>query len=226
MRRHILGCFSLVLLAGSGCQWDELQSGNSFFGPMKQAKVPPSGKLPQSSVDVASRVDALGGQILAANPDVTIRPIFVAIGVPPLTVFHRGTTEIYVSDGVVQKCKTDGELAAVLCMEWAKMISDAQGGGLGRPLDRDPPLAPASFNDVVGGGSGPDRTNVAERALWEKNNPRRINNNDSRVNSPNALAQGYLTNAGYKVDDLVRVEPLLRQAAANPDYEKQLAPRR
>jgi hypothetical protein len=228
MKRRMFACLPLMVLIAGGCLWDDPKPGSGRVASGPKYGIPPHEKLPKGSLEAATRVDSLSGIILAANPDVGVRPMFCTIGVPAVTAFHRGTTQLYVSDGLVGKCKIDkldgkdveGELAAVLCLELAKMVAEAQLQGPPRNQDRDPPYAPL-VGDVRGGRT-PDQTNVAEQAYFEKQNPRRRESTPPPSLDPDVLAKTYLTKAGYSADYLVKVAPLLRMAEANPVYERQL----
>ena len=50
---------------------------------------------------------------------------------------RRGTGEVFISEGLVKKCKTDAELAVVLCSELGQMMVEKRSGrAAGR--DREP----------------------------------------------------------------------------------------
>ncbi|MCE9531369.1 MAG: hypothetical protein K8T89_09655 [Planctomycetes bacterium] len=225
MRCLLSRFLALFALMGSGCLWDDPDTGSNRFGATRKASLPPREKLPPGSLQAATQVDTIGAKILAANPDLGVRPMFLVIGAPALKIDHRGTTELYVSDGLVHKCKSDDELAAILCAELGKMVSEAQAQGPGRnPTNRDIPLAPRVGSDSVGGD--PDRTRQAEQAYYEQKNPHRSGIPVPAVQDPNDLARGYLIKAGFNADELKRVAPLMRQAEANPDFDRLItAPR-
>ena len=71
----------LFALAG-GCVNDKendiLVAPNPFAGPAQVTRAQTS--FPQANVEVASRVDQLGRKIIAANPQIGLRPLFCAIG--------------------------------------------------------------------------------------------------------------------------------------------------
>jgi hypothetical protein len=219
MRRCRHTYLALALLGLGGCLWDDPHPGTARSGPSRN--VPSRDKLPPAPIEESTRVDSLGRQILAANPDLTIRPMFLAVGTPKVTAFHRGTTELYVSSGLVNKCASDAELAAVLCSELGKIVAESQPPR--RFADREPPFAPRVGSDAVGGNGDPDQTRRAEQAMWEQRNPRRPDSRVPTTADPNILATAYLTKAGFTADDLTKVGPLLRQAESEPIFERQLA---
>lgn len=217
MTRRRLCCITLLAFGISGC----LTDGKDPFGRASRTPIPAREKLPKGSLEAASRVDSIGRQIRAANPDISVDPLFLTIGVPSVTAFHRGTTEVYVSDGVVERCKTDGELAAVLCNELARMMVEAQAQGKVKPPpERERPYTPGLHRD-----GDPDQTHLAEQAIFEKQNPRRRPVNAQPEMDPNVLAKGFLTKAGFAEDDLAKVSTLIRQAEANPAFNQISVPR-
>jgi hypothetical protein len=216
MRRQLCS-LALLAIGFSGCLSDDADR----FGRSSKTAIPPREKLPKGSLEAASRVDSIGRQIRAANPDITVDALFLTIGVPSVTAFHRGTTEVYVSDGVVQRCVTDGELAAVLCNELAKMMVEAQAQGKVKPPpERERPYTPGLHRD-----GDPDQTQLAEQAIFEKQNPRRRPVNAPPEMDPSVLAKGYLTKAGFAEDDLAKAATLIRQAESNPAFNQIMAPR-
>lgn len=218
-----LRCLPLMLLCAGGCLWGD-QDKRPNRNIQNRVIATPTDQLPRSSAEIASRVDSLGGQIVAANPDIGFRPAFICIGVPDVTTFHRGKDALYVSDGLVAKCKTDAELAAVLCSELGKMAAEAQlQGPVVRMGEREPPESQRIGSDIVGGNGDPTQTYLAEQANFEKRNPRSRATTVAPISQdPNVLARSYLTKAGFSTDDLTRATPLLRQAEANPEFEKRL----
>jgi hypothetical protein len=197
--------FGLLALAGlSGCVEDN-------FKPRTSNVPVQTPNLPAGSQANATWVDSIGRKILAANKDLGFQPTFFTLGKPELVLYHQGTEQICISDGLVNKCKTDAELAAVICSELGKMVAEAQSQGRTVRPDREP-LLPAVGGDSV--GVTPDRTALAEQAMWEKKNPppRGYFTSDR---DPRQLAQQYLVNTDrtFSADDLVRVSALVRQAA-------------
>lgn len=200
-----------------GCLSDD----SDPFGRSQKTAIPPREKLPKGSLEAASRVDAVGRQIVKANPEITDSLLFLSIGAPEVSAFHRGTTEIYVSDGLVQRCKTDGELAAVLCNELGKMMVEAQAQGKVKP----PPERERPYTLTFDREGDPDRTQLAEQAVYERQNPRRPTSASSPEQDPAMLARGYLTKAGFAADDLSKAATLIRQAESNPAFNQMVSPR-
>lgn len=171
---------------------------------------------------VAVRVHQLGHRLLEANPDLPVRPAFQAIGSPQPELFHRGTTEVYVSQGLVNRCATDAELAAVLCVGLGRMMSEREAVSAlrARRVERELP-ASLPIGADAGGSFGPaDATHLAERAKFD--NERRSRNAPPPPPDPLLLARNYLAKAGYAARDLENVQPLLKEAEKNSALEKTL----
>src|SRR5262249_58343596 len=133
-------------------------SDNPFSAPQAAPPVTQASYAP-AGLDTAARVDTLGRSILAANPQIGVRPMFRTIGAPQPEIFHQGTAEIKITEGLVRQCRSDAELAVVLCYELGKMVSERES--LARPWNRtqERELPP----DVrFPGDNGADRTNLAE----------------------------------------------------------------
>ncbi len=214
--------FLLLLPLAVGC-WPEdhhsqMVPETPFNGP---APVPQPAATTVSfhpaNAEVAVRVDTLGRNLLAANPQLGIRPMFQTIGVPQLEVFHRGTNELFITEGMVMSCKTEGQLAAVLCTELGKMIAEREA--LAPPTIRvgapgPPPDVPITHD------TGVDQTRLAELAKFETS--RQARPTSLPPPDPLTLARLYLKNAHFASTELDAVTPLLKTAAGQGAYEKQI----
>jgi hypothetical protein len=188
---------------------------------------PPPATAP-ASTEAAARVDTVGRAILAANPQAgvgaapkgfTIR--FNTIGAPQPEVFHRGTSDIFVTEGLVRQCTTDGQLAAVLCIELGKLVSEREAltpAAIRRP-DRSPPIDTGIGRDA-GWGVAPDQTRLRELADYDRDRKQRTQ--AVAPPDPTALARMYLVRAGYHDADLQAAAPLLQQAQGNAGLETQM----
>lgn len=184
--------------------------------PIRQASFNPA------SIQAAARVDLLGRKLVDANPQAGVRPLFRTIGAPQPEIFHHGTAEVDITEGLVRLCQTDGQLAAVLCQELGKMVSEreALAGPHLRQPQRQPPMDLRIGNDA--GGSGPpDQTNLAELAKFERGRPPSGQGPTPPTPDPAALARSYLKRAQFAESELDAVSPILAAAAANCTFEKQ-----
>jgi hypothetical protein len=192
------------------------------FGPVPTGQSQAQRSLSPASLEAAARVDSLGREILAANPQIGMRPMFRTIGAPQLEIFHVGTTEIHVTEGLVKECTTPGQLAAVLCQELGKMVSEreALAAPQARVPERPSPLEVRIGNDNAGAFGPADQLHRAEVAKYEKQQRERAAHKEPPA--PQTLARIYLTKAGYPESDLDAAQPVLRAAAENRTFAKQM----
>jgi hypothetical protein len=218
-----LGC-PLLLLATAGCVLEDatlLVPTNPFGGtPVVQ---PPRQTLhAPASEEAAARVALVGQKVLAANAELGLRPAFLTIGDPRPEIFHRQTQDIVITEGLVKQCKTDGQLAAVVCHELGEMASEraALAGLKARGPEVEPPPYTRIGNDTFGSTVPSDLTYQAELAKYDKT--RRRPAAPPPPPDPKELARALLLRAGYQAADLVTALPLLKAAEENMDWEKQL----
>lgn len=170
----------------------------------------------------ARRVIAVGARLVAANPAPGIRPVFVTVGAPQMELFHTGggldSYQVYISEGLVQRCVTDEQLAAVLSTELGRIVSERETISSGRPR-RGTFIPPSEqIGSEVGGSFGSaDGTRLMELGHLKRQ--------QDRVKmppaSPDALAGRYLGKAGIDPSVLADVAPLLRQAEEQGRMERQ-----
>ena len=217
-----------LVLTVSGCLSDEKKlmtvSPNSPSGPvhtqsawMKHA--------PPATEKVSIQVMQLGQKILAANPRMNQKTTFLTLGVPDLEIFHQvqgNNSVIYITEGLVKQCKTDGELAAVLCQELGKMSSEeiAKARPLRAVPDRPPLLTPRVGNDLGGAFGSSDGTDQMILAQYQKEH--HPSQQPLPPPPPESLARGYLQSAGFNAKELETVAPLLRKADLNNSLEQSM----
>jgi hypothetical protein len=222
--RVVRGLLPLVM-ASSGCLPGEsidLVSPNPF-GTVPSAQLALQVReLSRAAEQVGKRVEEIGLKVTNANPGIGLRPVFITIGSPGVEVFHRGANEVYVSEGLVRQCQTEGQLAAVLCAELSKMVSEREAlasPGL-RLADRGP-SADVPVGADYGGAFGPaDGTRLAELAKQDRLR-HRPGDPTPPPPAPEVLARTYLTRAGYAASELDDVARLLRAAEDNGALERQ-----
>lgn len=219
-RRAALRLFAagVCLVPGAGCfrqlldQPADYQLAERFFGKPKQPKAP---KVSPASVEVARQVDELGRRIVEQNTFTGLDPVFHTIGVPEAMLFHRGTVELFISEGLVEKCKTEPVLAAALCSELGRMMAEKRAG-IAVGLDKEP------IPDVALPDSGfdPAGARAAELAVMQK----RVDDRRAAQRADAAeLAKQLLRGAGFDPAELDRAEPMLRQSDQGEALRKQVA---
>ncbi|MFO0809978.1 MAG: M48 family metalloprotease [Gemmataceae bacterium] len=208
-----------VAFVVAGCLSDDARLGGEAVRTL-----PPVNATP-ASTEVAARVDAVGRGILAANPQIGAKSLFRTIGSLQPEIFHRGTSDVFITEGLVRQCQTDGQLAAVLCHELGKMVAEREAvapTAARQPAVGPPPDVRVGTDSLL--GMAPDMTRMRELADYD----RARRDQPHRLAPPNAaaLSRNYLLRAGFKDADLQAAAPLLQAANANTAFEKQLtAPR-
>ncbi len=221
-------CLVLVLGGAVGCvsgEKTETVPSNPFGNgaPVEPAR---NASFAPAPSEISARVDQVGRKILAANPQIGVKPLFATIGSPSPEVFHQGTTMVFITMGLVQQCKTEAQLAAILSRELGKMVSEreARTSAGTRDPERLPPVdVPIGQAGMSSFTSGADLTHMAEVGRFENSHPRR--RGPLPAPDPMALARIYLEKAGYREADLEFARPLLDAAEKNAGLEKQLGGR-
>jgi hypothetical protein len=173
-----------------------------------------------ASREMALRVDRVGREVLAANPQIGFRPLFATIGAPQPELFHQGTDVVHITEGLAKQCQNDGQLAALLSLELGKMVAEREA--MASPRMRNPERRPPMDVPIGNAGqfSAPDLTRVAELAPYDHERQRAAKRFPPP--DPTKLARGYLEKAGYSRADLDAVAPLLAEAERNCALEKQI----
>jgi hypothetical protein len=191
------------------------------FKPPKDFKAP--GPAPSAvSIEQKRRIDDVAAKVIGSNRESGLRPVPLMIGGPSPEVFHKGTEIIYITEGLAGKCRTEGQLAAVLAFEMGRMVAEREAVAV--PGSRKPERLPPQESRVgtdSGGPFGPaDGTRLVELSRFEKERGKPGAAPPSP--DPMVLARGYLEKAGYSGKDLDAVKSLLREARGSDAYERQL----
>jgi len=217
MRRLLQIGLSGVILVGVGCTDFDKQTRK----PEPYRIDSPMPNYQPATVAIAARVDGLGRRILNANPEIGIRPLMTAVGKKEVGVFHHGTSGVFVTEGLADQCRTDDELAAVLCVEIGRMIAEREAKiapSLREYREERPDLP--RMTDTLGASHTADQTDVAELAQFEKNRTDRGRGSmPPPPPDPRVLARRYMKQAGFDSEALARIEPLLRSSDSNPGFD-------
>ncbi len=209
------------LLADAGLTKSDTLGGDPVGQNWEKVKTPGTPKIPAALIETTERVELLGRRIIAQNVFTGLEPAFVAFGIPETVLFHRGTEAIFISEGLVKKCKTEAELAAVLCSELGQMMAEKRGVRR-NGSDRDTiPDSALPGGVTVAGGTPADLGHEAEIAFRERRQPR-----SARTEAPDSaakLSRDLLKGAGFDPAELDRVEPLLRQDERAKTLRKQMS---
>src|SRR5258708_7197900 len=118
----------LLLFLAGGCLGDgaNLLVTPNPFGDTPVNGVPVKTSYSAASEETAVRVAQVGAKMVEANKGLSVRPRFTTIGAPTEEIFHRGTREVFITEGLAKKCKTDGQLAALLALELGRIVSERE----------------------------------------------------------------------------------------------------
>lgn len=212
-RRILAATFLLGLLGCVPTTPAKLELVSSEVNGMRHiAARPPEGATPPN-VALATRVVAAGQRLLAGNRLLAVTPQFTTVGVPHEELFHHGVDVIFISDGLVLKCPTDGVLTALLALELARAVVQrdiAAGPTVSRTAKRSLPADVAGNNDTHGAFGPADGTRMMELAKMEH-----AAKTPQVPPEPEALALIYLRRAGYTDADLQTALSLAELADAN-----------
>jgi hypothetical protein len=216
MTRRVLALLALSL-ASCGCTTDGQWSISRMLG---WDDAPRASNMPRPDLATAERVETFGRKIIAQNTFTGIEPLFHTVGVQEAVLFHRGSEELFVSEGLVKQCRTDGELAAVLCIELGQMIAEKKAARrVGAERDSFPEIGVPTGSGLAG-GTPDDPARAAERAFLER---QRRNEARQGRKDPAALARDLMRGAGYDPADVDRVATLVRQSDRGRVIKRQMS---
>jgi hypothetical protein len=173
-----------------------------------------------ATTEAAVNVARVGLKVVAANPSIGALPHFVTIGgeSAPLELFHNPDGDVFITETLARQCKAEGELAALLGTELARIASERGAAGHTAAGEGGPPPTVNVGNDY-GGSFGPaDGTRMMELAKYERK--RALAREQATAPAPDVLARVYLQNAGYNPADVEAVAGLLRAAQRSSKLEK------
>ena len=157
MRRALITLAWAIGLCGC---WDNTRQSNAPPNDPIRLKLSP--ELVQANTLASTRVDSLARSILAANPHIDAKPIVQTIGVAQPEIFHNGMTRLVITQGLVEACRTEEELAAVLCFELGRMVAEREAVSPVNRRHANPPTDPAGRAVTVNDASRRDQSTPAE----------------------------------------------------------------
>lgn len=217
MRRRATVCAGLLTCL-AGCFGGEFDHGTAYKN--EPVAVP---EQSEASVAVAVRVDQVGRQLLAQNPFLGVEPTFNTLGRAEPEIFHRDSHGVFVTERLVQRCRTDEELAAVLASELGKMSASrriADRMRVSEPLATIPDAAAVSP-----GGIGSDQNQLGVQAIFGQQLPRQARDKSAPKDDPKRIAAEILKSAGHDPKRLDDVAPILDDAARHTSAARQLGVR-
>ena len=213
MRKH----WSVGLLLFAGCFPGQMVSEEPPTRQVASAPFPESrGVMPTkvnyapASAETSFRVVMIKDKLIGENPQLALKPSVTAVGSAEPEIFHLGLNQIFITEGLVRQCQTEGQLAAVLAYELGRMVSEREANVSDEIRQPERPLPIALRIGSNGNARDADPLNHIELAQYEKLYPK----NQRKLTPPNPLliARGVLDRAGYQRTDLNAAMPALENA--------------
>ncbi|MGL6076904.1 MAG: hypothetical protein ACRC8S_22340 [Fimbriiglobus sp.] len=205
-----------VALLLCGCTREELRRNSTslFDGiPVDTTNSPPA------PLEVTTRVHEACDALVSQTPFLGVTPVVYAIGSKDVAIYHPSSDGLMISQGLVESCKTDDELSAVLALELGKMSSEARAARRMRLTEPMKPLPGASSSL----GSQPDENQLrAEMIFREQAKPNQKASGPSE--DPNEIAEEILQNAGLPKELLTEARVKLAKASRNQKTQPTMTP--
>jgi len=206
---------SLGVLTIAGCVSMEVALDSK---PLRGVPVqtPDPSKINPASLQVAERVQSLGQRIIDQNTFTGLAPLFHTVSVPESMLFHRGPDELFISEALVQRCKTEAELAAVLCRELGRMMAEKRTArAVGVDLASVHELG-GTIPSTIGEGE------IASAAPALESPPTNAAKKGPKADA-DLLAKELLRGAGFEPESLDTVRDLLKDVKGGDGFIKQVA---
>lgn len=181
---------------------------NKLVGQGSGGPGPNEPKAPPQVIAARQRVEKISAQILQQNPNLGVKPVWVIINDEQPVLIRQEYNQVLLSLGLVNRCTTDGQLAAVLStqigtMYAAKKASIQQST---RGINREPPPH-VDFTRQNGSMGDSDQYYKAEIATMglDKRRPAAV-----QPVEPLIVARQVLVQSGYSEQDLDAMLPLLQ----------------
>src|SRR5438105_4730924 len=105
----LAGCLPLELIDPSAEAGSALVPSSPFGNPPVTSTPVAKVSYAPAAKELALRVDRVGREVLASNPNIGLKPLFATIGAPQPEIFHQGTSMVHVTEGLVKQCPGDAQ---------------------------------------------------------------------------------------------------------------------
>jgi hypothetical protein len=192
-----------------------------YFTTAAQPPVSTTGAKPAAaSPEAGLTVEKVGHQLLAGNKQLGIKPAFKTLGGADPEIGHSDTSVVYITESLVRQCKSENQLAAVLSLELAKMISERET--LINPALRNPPKRLPIEVPMGNAGQFSGMTQLHDAELAKLDADRRSPPKRVVAPDPLVLARKYLEAAGFDSKELGSSAPLVQAAEKNYTAQQQV----
>lgn len=211
-----------VVPAASGCRWLGVDRDGLDLFTQREVKTPVASP---ASIEAAARVDRIGRQLVAGSPFLGIDPAFQTVG-PSQTagtsepeIFHRDSTGVFLTEGLVALCKKDEELAGVLAHRLGMMAAEARRTD---HMRLPQPIPAAAMGGKPDGSTDFDPGRAMYLADFEKNVRKPSEKKMHPTTDAGQIARQLLKDAGYAETCLDDAQPILKRANRTQTMAKQL----
>ena len=216
MKRTLLA--GLVALT-AGCSPEDLLHRGAVANKAIDTSAYPAAR-PESS----ARVHELGEALVGQNPFLGVSPVFYVVGRKQPEIYHADGQGLLLTEGLVDACRTDDELSAVIALELGKMSAEARSAK--RMRLSDAPVTPAGSAANGSPGSGPDDVQLRTEAIFEQARPAKPGPNKPPANeNAAAIAAEILQNAGVDRKYLAAARTLLAESKRGTPIADQMNPK-
>jgi hypothetical protein len=162
-----------------------------------------------ASTPELARAEKVLYRLHMANAQIPVKSTLVLKKDRQPSIRHQGLSRIVISEGLLERCETEGQLASVLALELGKMTREREQR-LAEQTGRsalEPPMEVPIGRDAGRYGDA----ELAYRAEMEKFGiDRRKPAEQEPISDPKLLARQYLSKAGYPETELEAVPALLQ----------------
>ena len=217
MKRTLL--VSLLAIAAAGCSPEDLLHRGAVAN-----KAIDTSAYPAARPEASARVHELGEALLGQNPFLGVAPVFYVVGRKEPEIYHADGNGLLVTEGLVDACRGDGELSAVLALELGKMSAEARTSK--RMRLSDAPATPAGSAANGSPGSGPDDVQLRTEAIFQQAAPAKPGSRKPPANEDAAaIAAEILQNASVDTKHLAAARTLLSESRRGTPIADQMNPK-
>lgn len=210
----------LVALSAAGCTPEDLLHRGSVAN-----KAIDTSAYPPARPEASARVHELGEALVGQNPFLGVSPVFYVVGRKELEVYHPDGQGLLVTEGLVDACRSDDELSAVLAVELGKMSAEVRTAKRMRLADA--PVSTPGTGANGSPGSGPDDVQLRTEAIFQQTSAsgqgggKKPQANEDAV----VLAEEILQNAGVDRKHLASARTLLSRSKRGTPIADQMNPK-
>jgi hypothetical protein len=176
-------------------------------------------QLAAASVEASKRVHKIGSQLLAGNTAMGLEITFQTVGnFSEPEIFHPDSHGVFITESLVNLCKTDDQLAAVLATELGQMVSEQRNRERMRMVEPIPTIAGGPKLD---GSTDYDPGRDMELARYEKDRRKPTETSTGQTANPKTISENILKDSKIDPGCLTSVSPMLKEAKRNHALAKQ-----